>query len=595
MMGVNKDLVVPTNPLEADGYPGFDWLEETPEGWRPPDRALHPTWDDLRELDYRNRGVHFPPARGKKKGRRGRGRKRSVLSPEPEPLRVEEPQVVQATRVKLKAGEVLGWAPHQGPQTSFFTAKEFEVFYGGSAGGGKTDAQIMLPLKWRDSSNFRAVILRKTFPELQEIIDRSARVYRNFNAVWHESKKRWTFPSGAVIEMGYFELWKHHVRYQGQEYNVILWDELGTVPEERFWTFMMSRCRSADATLPKLMRATGNPGGSGHGWLKERFITPCGKNGQRVYTHPQTKLQRRFIPARLSDNPALVNADPGYQARLESLPPVLRAQLLDGDWGAASGLALHELNRSTHIIPGHELPSQWSFWGCVDWGYAHPASFGLFASDHDGHVRLVDAISMWRKLPHEIVERINECLLAAEEKWCSGFPIDLRLVVAGRDCWADYRGRGEVTPSVADQFSEMGMALTKANQSRIAGLNNIRAYLTVIGPGGMEVTPKFKMYDTPGNRLVFGTLQNMVLDPRDADDVLKVDADEYGMGGDDAYDMVRYALAQKPVVVMNKRKPVRDDRNYDTGFSKIMKAHESQRQGQRKRTFEDYLKSGRLW
>lgn len=467
------------------------------------------------------------------------------------------------------------WKPNPGPQTEFMTASEFEVLYGGAAGGGKSDALLMGGLRYIDRPSYNAIFLKKTYPELMEMIDRSM-VFKKMGGVWNEQKKRWKFPSGATYGFGYFEKWKDHTRYQGQQYQYVAWDEIGSVDKEKFWSFMMSRCRTTDPDITTMMRCTANPGGSGHAWLKKRFIDPCGNDGEEIVTDPRTGLKRRFIPARLKDNPHLDLNDPGYRKQLESLPEILRRQLLEGDWSAATGLALDELRRYTHVVDPYEVPDHWNCFGAFDWGYAHPGCFGFFAVAPDRKVVLVDSLHFYRKSPIEIVERIQEKL---HELGKNGRPMDLRYTVAGHDVFARHKARGDFGPTIAEEFMRSGLPLMKANISRVQGLNNLRQYISVRGPEGSKREPLFTMMRTVGNERVFDTLESMVVDPRDYEDALKTDADEYGEGGDDAYDMVRYGLASRPAVPMDldKRKK-RDPRNYDTEWDNFVKSHPAQTQ-----------------
>lgn len=468
------------------------------------------------------------------------------------------------------------WQPHSGPQTDFLKASEYEVLYGGAAGGGKTDAILFGALRYWENKNYRALILRKTFPELQEVMDRAI-AFREFGATWNETKKRWRFPSGATIEFGYFERWDHHVRYQGQEYQYIAWDEIGTVPEERWWTFLMSRNRTADPGMKNFMRATANPGGAGHAWLKRRFIDPC-QSGDKVYEDGKTKLKRRFIPAKLSDNPSLDLTDPAYRTRLQSLPDILRRQLLEGDWTASAGMALGELNRSVHLmdaLPYDKMPPYWWFFGSMDWGYAHPTAFGFWAAAADKKLYLIDSLHLWQKTPLEIAERVQDRLNTLK------LPI-LQYIAAGRDCWADVRARGENVPTVAEQFIQYGLPLVPANISRVSGLNNMRAYFTTIGPIGddgfpMDLEPRCQIFKTDGNFRTYDILESMVLDPLDMEDALKIDVDEFGEGGDDPYDMVRYGMASRPLHPMKPTKKKMVNRDFDSRFQTLVERHSSQR------------------
>ncbi len=428
------------------------------------------------------------------------------------------------------------WTPHTGPQTQFLQSTAYETLYGGAAGGGKTDALLYGALDQAHLPGYRVLFLRRTYPELREVMDRALGVFRRLGATWNEQQKRWTFPSGATYEFGYCESYADVMRYQGQEYTVICYDELGQCAEERIWTYLMSRNRAVDPRLTKRMRASANPGGPGHVWLKRRFVDACPVSG--VPWPVDGALTRSFIPARLADNPTLDQNDPTYRSRLAQLPEITRRQLLDGDWSAGAGLALSELNRSVHLVQPFQVPDGYYQWGSFDWGFNHPFVSGWFASDPDGNVYLIDSIQGRRLLPHEIAERILEA-----------FPISLfRKFHAGHDCWNEQKARGENTPSIADQFLKEGIRLQRANISRVTGLNNFRAYLTYDKLDLEHRPPRFHIMDTAANRRVFDCLEGMVTDPDRPEDALKVDADDYGVGGDDPYDMVRYGLAARPLL-----------------------------------------------
>jgi hypothetical protein len=445
------------------------------------------------------------------------------------------------------------WAPHPGPQSTFLASDAYEALYGGAAGGGKSDALLFGSLRQIDHPQYKALILRRTFPELRELMDRAHLVFRQIGGVWNEQAKRYTFPTGATVEFGYCETYSDVQRYQGQQYTYIAFDELGQVPEERIWTYLMSRNRTASAGLVKQMRASANPGGPGHHWLKRRFIHECPPNGSTVSVSLRdgSTSTRAFVQAFLSDNPTLMANDPTYGQRLSQLPDLEYRWLAAGDWDAGAGLGLSDLKRSTHLIAARPIPEHWTLFGAFDWGYAHPFSFGLFAADEDGSCYLVDSCSARRMQPPEIAERITDCLAGRT----------LRYIWAGHDCWADVRARAENIPTIAEHFARLGLPLVKANISRVSGVQNVRRYLAA--------PARFYVMDTPSNRKVFECLESLVGDPDKPEDILKVDADENGEGGDDAYDMVRYGLASRPTVPVVRTIEMTKDRgariDYATG------------------------------
>lgn len=244
------------------------------------------------------------------------------------------------TTAEAIAGREVIWQPHEGPQTDFLTRLEDIVLYGGSKGPGKTDALLMEVTRQIDNPNYHALIVRRTYPKLQECIDRAHKIYSRINGTWNADLKRYYFPSGAFIEFGHCEHEFDKERYQGHEYVVIGFDQLEEFLESQF-NFIMAQNRTTDPTLRCYIRATANPGSVGHWWVKRRFIEgrEIGKtytqtfdlaNGQKV-----TRTQC-FIRATIYDNPTLMKANPTYLANLMSLPEAEKKAFLEGDWNVFS-------------------------------------------------------------------------------------------------------------------------------------------------------------------------------------------------------------------------------------------------------------------
>lgn len=440
------------------------------------------------------------------------------------------------------------YMPFEGPQAAFDASTEFEVLYGGAKGPGKSHALLYKPLHWIHRALCKVLFLRVDFPSLQENMDRAQREFPKFGATWKETDRRWTFPSGARFEFGYAETIKDVRRYAGREPSIICYDQIEQLADEKVWTELLAEIRSPDPAIVRQALASANPGGPGEPWLMTRFVKPCGTDGAKVYRDlEEPEMTRRFIPGRVTDNPIYAN-DKKYMATLRALPRRQREQKLEGKWGIGSGRGLEELTERIHVIPPFEIPKHWTVWGGFDWGFGHPFSFGWFAQDTDGTVYLVDTIHGHRELPWQQAEKIRA---RAPERYRS-------LVHAGHDCWAERKAEGQNAKTVAQTFSEHGILLRKAVLDRVQGLNNIREYIKWQGPtnaaGEMEIwRPRFFLFDTPANQVVFTTLESMMTDPEDPEDVLKRDADpDSGEGGDDDYDMVRYALMARP---MKTREP----------------------------------------
>ena len=182
------------------------------------------------------------------------------------------------------------FSPNAGPQTEFLAASEREVLYGGAAGGGKSFGLLADPMRYFDNPNFSGLILRRTNDELRELIWKSQELYLKAfkGAKWGEKKSQWTFPSGAKLWFSYLDRDQDVLRYQGQSFSYIAVDELTQYPSEFCWNYLRSRLRTTDTTLPIHMRATTNPGGIGHGWVKRAFIDPSPANTKFVAKDIQT-------------------------------------------------------------------------------------------------------------------------------------------------------------------------------------------------------------------------------------------------------------------------------------------------------------------
>jgi predicted phage terminase large subunit-like protein len=210
-------------------------------------------------------------------------------------------------------------------QALFLMLPHREAFFGGAGGGGKSSALLMAALQYVDYPNYAAIILRRTFSDLNKpgaIMDRAKEWLIRYSDVrWNSQDKRFTFPSGATLSFGYLENSGDHFQYQGAEFQFIGFDELTQFPENQY-LYLYSRLRkNKDNPVPLRMRAAGNPGGRGHEWVKQRFIVEGAVNQQRV-----------FIPAKMVDNPHLDQTE--YFESLMQLDPVTREQMLNGNWDA---------------------------------------------------------------------------------------------------------------------------------------------------------------------------------------------------------------------------------------------------------------------
>lgn len=230
------------------------------------------------------------------------------------------------------------YKPHDGPQTEFHERDEDFILFGGSKFPGKTHALLFEATRQIDKANYKAIILRRTFPRLQEIIDRAQEFFPKMGGRWEGDSKRWKFKSGATIAFGHCEHENSKYQYQGQQYAFIGYDQIEEFTESQV-RYINAQCRTADATIRCYIRATANPGGEGHWWIKRKFIQSK-KPRQRyeedfgVYEGKRLVWSMAYIPATIFDNPTGLQANPQYLANLKSLPEQERKAFLDGDWDA---------------------------------------------------------------------------------------------------------------------------------------------------------------------------------------------------------------------------------------------------------------------
>lgn len=219
------------------------------------------------------------------------------------------------------------------PQAAFLSLPHMEALYGGAAGGGKSDALLRAALQYVEFPAYKAILFRKTFSQLSQaggLIDRS-KEWLTGKATWNETKHRWTFPSGAILEFGHLQHENDRFNYQGAEFDFIGFDELTHFTEIEY-RYLFSRLRRrVDSLIPGRMRSASNPGGKGHRWVKRRFIERK-PDPEDLGDTPEKCAERIFIPAKLTDNPGIDQT--AYEAALRQLDPQEQEQLLDGNWDA---------------------------------------------------------------------------------------------------------------------------------------------------------------------------------------------------------------------------------------------------------------------
>ena len=229
--------------------------------------------------------------------------------------------------------------------------------------------------------DYRGIIFRRSFPRLRELIDRSLKWFHGI-ADWQKGDRCWVFPSGAKLYFGHCLYEESKYDYQGHEYQYMGFDQLEEFTESQY-DFLKVQARTSNPKLKVRIRSTGNPGGVGHLWVKRTFID--NKVPMQIYKN-HLDLTSIFIPAKIYDNPSLIDNDPTYVKRLENLPEKERRALLEGDWNVFSGQYFREWIPSQHIVEPHYIPNHCIKFIGGDYGFKSPSSIGWYAIDADGNV-----------------------------------------------------------------------------------------------------------------------------------------------------------------------------------------------------------------
>jgi len=447
---------------------------------------------------------------------------------------------VLKTKVQIDDRDVI-FKPNPGPQTIFLAASEREVFYGGARGGGKSYAMLVDPLRYCGYKAFRGVLIRRTMPELRDLIFKAHGIYEKAfpGTKWKAQDSTFYFPSGARMEFGYAETLKDVLRYQGQSYSWIGVDELPQYDSAEVLDMLRSSLRSTDPAVPIMLRATGNPGNVGSTWVRQQFIDPA-PPGQafKVEVNIKTPLgekteiiTRRFVPAKVWDNPYLTY-DLSYAAMLANLPETKRKQFLDGDWDVFEGAAFPEFNKEIHVVKSYPIPSSWPRFRGGDWGYTSPGCVLWLAVTPDKELVVYRELYFKNLTAPEVAEKV--LMLESGENVAYGI-LDI-------SAWSR---RGEMGPSIGQTMNELGcrwkpsgrVAVQGARNSRISGKAELHRRLALNPRTGK---PYLTIFDNCAN--LIRTLPRLPLDENDVEDV-DTDAEDH------AYDALRYALMSRPIQI----------------------------------------------
>lgn len=467
------------------------------------------------------------------------------------------------------------WTP-QPKQAVFMARPEYEALYGGAAGGGKSDALIIEALRQVHIPHYKALILRKTYPQLSELIDKSLNYYPRVcnKAKYNASKHTWTFPSGAKIIFGSLQHTNDRLKYQGLSFDGVFFDELTHFSYDEY-SYLFSRNRPNGPGTRVYIRATANPGGVGHGWVKERFVTaakPMTPIEQEIKWidragQEHTAIQKRiFVPSSVFDNPALLANDPQYVQRLASMPEAEKKALLYGDWDSFSGQVFtewrddpdhYEDRKNTHVIAPFKIPDSWAIWCAMDWGYSKPFAVGWYAVDHERrmyHIKefygCTDTPNTGIKWePTAVARAIKD--IEAQDPNLKGKRINR---VGDPAIWGS-----DGTESIGALFERERVYFDKGDHARIDGKMQIHHRLAF----NEEGIPLLYVFNTCKHFV--RTIPALVYDETHVEDVATD-------GEDHIYDEFRYVAMMNPIAPPVRKQPIikpyspldiEDDTKYD--------------------------------
>ena len=458
------------------------------------------------------------------------------------------------------------WSP-QPKQRLFQQRGEYEALYGGAAGGGKSDALLTEALRQVRIPHYRGIIFRKTYPQLSDLIDRSQELYKQAfpGAVYNSTAHCWTFPSGAKIFFGNMPRDEDRFNYQGKHYDFVAFDELTQFTWIQY-SYLMSRNRPNGPGTRVYMRSTANPGGIGHGWVKDRFVTAAvpmttvWENYEVRRPDGTTVVMKRdriFVPSTVFDNQALLDNDPNYLANLAMLPEAEKNALLYGSWDSFDGQVFLEWRndpehyddqRWTHVIHPFPIPAHWRIYRGFDFGYAKPFSVGWYAVDHDGRLYRIKEYYGCAGTPNTGI-KLNPAEIAAEIKRIESEDQNLkgRTIIGIADPSIFDESRGESIAAMMERSPNF-VYWSGGDNTRIAGKMQFHYRLAF----DTEGIPMFQVFHTCKHFI--RTIPALVYDDKHVEDI-NTDQEDH------IYDECRYVLMENPISPRKHEepKPVLDD------------------------------------
>jgi hypothetical protein len=355
------------------------------------------------------------------------------------------------------------WKAQVGPQEEMIRTAGFvdELLYGGAAGGAKTNSLINCAAADIDQGkNWNAVIFRRSYPELDDIIAQTHEWYPQLGGDYKVGAHEWHFDTGAIIRLRHIESELDFPKYQGWSISALYWDELTNWQNDKVYLMMMSRLRGP--AKRKRVRCTSNPSGVGHNWVKARFVDPA---PPRTLVTGENGMTRMFIPAKVTDNKILLANDPDYITRLKQVgDPDLVKAWLDGDWDAVQGAYFSAWTNEVKV-PSFELNDTMPLVAAMDYGESSETAFLLATTDFDNNIFIIAEYYQANRSASQHAEAINELIDSCP------FTDGRRpsIVICDPSMFTKRRLNSTINNSPADIFAQNGLYLTRGANERIAG------------------------------------------------------------------------------------------------------------------------------
>jgi hypothetical protein len=468
------------------------------------------------------------------------------------------------------------WKPQEGPQLSAIEASwVYELLYGGARGGAKS---IFLLLDYlQDVSTYgkawQGLLVRETYPQLEQIIKDSWKIYPQTGAKYFKQPKYWEWPNGARLKFKNIATVEDCEDIQGHAYPWCGIDEAGNYADPEVFFRILACCRSGDAPIPtSRIRLTANPGGKGHQWLKARYIdhAPRGYQPTPTLADKGAVREKMFIPSRITDNKILMTNDPFYVENLkQQASPELVEAWLHGSWDVQISAYFSEWSHDKHVVPRLILPGHLYRFRSFDWGSAKPfavhwwaVSDGVPLQTTDGGLLYLQRGALicyreWYGMEHD---RPNVGIRLRNEDIAAGIlartPDEEEIGFTTTDS-LPFQDRGG--PKIAEVFYRCGVPLKRGDTERVSGWQQVRSRLVGTRMGPLIVFTE----DCPH---MIRTLPALQPDRHNLEDV---DSDLE----DHAPDGARLACKERPVV-RKQRMPAQIKPLNQTTFNELLEYDE---------------------